>query len=93
MTMTTADRRKKIFEKKLCAQCLEPGVKFNDEHECSSEYTCPDKSHKRFKSGLHVLICSHHRECEENINLVEKFKKNVVSKVQNLDEFSQKIKR
>ena len=30
--MTTDDRRKVLFEKKLCAQCLEPGVKFNEEH-------------------------------------------------------------
>ena len=45
--------------------------------------TCvPDKFHNRFKSSLHVLICSHHKECKENLELVEKFKKNV--KVQNL---------
>ena len=44
--MTTNDRRKILFEKRLCAQCLEPGVKFDEEHECSKEYACPDKFHR-----------------------------------------------
>ena len=53
--MTTNDRREILFEKRLCAQCLEPGVKFDEEHECSKEYGCPDKFHRKFKIGLHVL--------------------------------------
>ena len=52
---------------------------------------CPDQFHNRFKSGLHVLICSHHKECKENLELVEKFKNNLIAKVQNLDEFSRKL--
>ena len=89
--MTTENRRKIIFEKKFCAQCLEPGVKFDEDHECSTEYVCTDKFHKRFKSGLHVLICSHHRERKENLDLLELFKRNVLSNVKNLDDFSKKI--
>ena len=81
--MTANDRRRKVFDKKLCDQCLEPGVRYDETHNCSKEYVCPDKFHKKFKNGLHVLICSHHKENEENQNLLEKYRKNVIEKTKN----------
>ena len=90
--MTANDRRRKVFDKKLCAQCLEPGVRYDETHNCSKEYVCPDKFHKKFKNGLHVLICSHHKENEENQNLLEKYRKNVIEKTKNVENFSKEIK-
>ena len=89
--MTAEDRRKVIFDKRLCAQCLEPGVKFDEEHECSKQYVCPDKFHKTYKTGLHVLLCSHHKDSKDNLELLEKFKSDVIHKVKNLEDFSKKI--
>ena len=90
--MTPDERRKIIFSKKLCAQCLQPGVKFNEEHECSNDYCCPDKFHLKFKKGLHVLLCSHHSDKEENLEILEKYRKNVIEKTKNLETFSKMIK-
>ena len=89
--MTNETRRKVIFDKKFCAQCLEPGVKYDDTHKCSKEYICPDKFHEKFKKGLHVLVCSHHKDSQENQKLIENFRKNVVQKIPNLEEFSKTI--
>ena len=89
--MTPEDRRKILFNRKFCAQCLEPGVRFGEKHNCSKEFACPDSYHRKFQSGLHVLVCGSHRESRENQRLVEEFKKYVVDKVSNLDDFSKNI--
>ena len=68
--MTNETRRRVLFDKKFCAQCLEPGVKYDDTHKCSKEYICPDKFHEKFKKGLHVLVCSHHKDSKENQKLI-----------------------
>ena len=80
-------------ERKFISKCKNPNAttpeeweRLDENHECSK-----DQFHNRFKSDLQVLICSHHKECKENLEVVEKFKKNVIAKVQNLDEFSRKI--
>ena len=67
-SMSTDDRRKLLFKKKLCAQCLEPGVRFNENHECVKEFACADGFHKNFKNGLHVLVCPYHKDKKENQN-------------------------
>ena len=89
--MTPEDRRKILFNGKFCAQCLKPGVRFGEKHNCSKEFASPDSYHGKFQSGLHVLVCDSHRESRENQRLVEEFKKYVVDKVSNLDDFSKNI--
>ena len=52
------DRRKILFSKKFCAQCLPPGVRFAEKHNCSKEYACPENfTINIFKMALHVLVC------------------------------------
>ena len=88
--MTADDRRKLLYKKKLCARCLEPGMKFNETQECSKEYECPDNFHKNFKKGLHVLVCANHKSSAENVNLLKKFRSSI-SKIQNLEKLSKEI--
>ena len=89
--MTPDGRRKILFKKKFCAQCLQPGVRFDEKHNCSIEYACPDNYHKNFQNGLHVLVCDYHKESKENQNLIEKCKINFIGKIPNLENFSKNI--
>ena len=58
----------------LCFQFLTPGLKRHHEGFCFNKYSCPDESHKRFKSGLHVLICDRHKNDKKNLELLEGYK-------------------
>ena len=83
-------RRKKLFAKKLCAQCLDPGTRFYTEHECSKEFACPNEFHSKFKRSLHVLVCSAHKAEQKNQELLTKFKRSIQS-IPNLESFSKEM--
>ena len=70
--MSPIERRKELSRKKYCGQCLEPGVKFNDEHESSRLYACPNDAHLKFKKSLHVLVCNTHKNNQENLGFCQK---------------------
>ena len=78
--MSPEERKKALYERKLCAGCLEPGVRFNSKHDCPKTYLFPNDSHKKFSRGWHVLVCMRHRENVENQNLLKKFKSEVIGK-------------
>ena len=86
--MSLGEQQKSLFHKILCAQCLEAGMRFDENHNCSKIYSCQDTLHKKFKNGLHVLVCAHHRDTKENQKLL---KREVMDKYSNLEKFKKNI--
>ena len=78
--MTPKSRRSALVKKRCCLQCLSPGIKFDQDHTCYDTYVCPDKSHKNYRKGLHVLVCQEHASSSENIKILDNYKKNFISK-------------
>ena len=86
------ERRNVLMNKKFCLQCLRPGVAFNKEHFCYEKYKCPDASHNDHEKGLHVLVCEDHKATDENKNLLEEYKKNIIGKKSNkFEDFTKNI--
>ena len=92
------DRFQLLKRKGLCYQCLYPGAKITDlkhsEGRCQRDYTCKHASHNKFPRGKHVLVCSEHKDQEENKQIFEmyKFKCILKQKYIQLPEFSKEIK-
>ena len=78
--MSPKERHLELRKKKLCFQCLRPGVKYDEKHICFSKYVCPDSYHQKFPKGLHVLVCDAHKNDQSNINLLEEYKMKVINK-------------
>ena len=72
--MSPQERFEELKGKKLCCQCLTPGLKFGHVGKCFDKYKCPDDSHKHFDSGLHVLVCDKHKNKPENLDLLQAYK-------------------
>ena len=79
-SMTCEKRRQELQKKGLCFQCLKPGQKHRDSHNCPKKYSCPDPSHGSHPKNLHILVCEKHKGAQGNIDLLEEFKRNVISK-------------
>ena len=65
--MSPEQRRKALYERKLCAGCLQPGVRLDDKHNCSNMYVCTNDSYKQFTRGWYVLVCMRHREQNQGL--------------------------
>ena len=90
--MTVKERFQELKTKKLCFQCLTPGLKAHHEGHCFDKYVCPDESHKRFPSGLHVLICDKHKDNKANLELLDDYKAKYITNPGSLHtEFSKNI--
>ena len=90
--MNPKQRLSELRNKKLCFQCLSPGLQRGHDGFCFNKYACPDESHKGFKSGLHVLICDTHKNDPRNLALLEEYKaKYIVNSSNPHKEFSKKI--
>ena len=88
------DRSKLLFKKRLCNKCLKPGVKFNADHVCNKDYICG----KTFvKDGVekicqrHVLICEFHYQEADNLELLERYKQNVIRPNNKFKDFTKNI--
>ena len=79
-SMTCEKRRQELQKKGFCFQCLKPGQKHRDTHNCPKKYSCTDPSHASFQKNLHVLVCERHKALQANIDLLEEFKRNVILK-------------
>ena len=79
-SMSCEKRRQELQKKGLCFQCLKPGQKHKDSHNCPKKYSCPDPSHANYQKNLHVLVCERHKASQANIDLLEEFKRNVILK-------------
>ena len=90
--MSPKERFDELKKKDLCFQCLSPGLKAKHAGNCFEKFMCPNESHKRFKSGLHVLICDEHKTEKANLALLEAYKaKYIASSVSSHCEFSTSI--
>ena len=90
--MNPKQRFEELKSKNLCFQCLTPGLKANHEGNCFDKYKCPDNSHRRFKTGLHVLICDQHKGKKENLYLFESYKTKCIINSKHLhQDFSKNI--
>ena len=72
--MSPKDRFEELKRNKFCLECLTPGLKAKHEGNCFDKFKCANESHKRYKCGLHVLICNQHKRIKENLDLLELFK-------------------
>ena len=71
---------------------LSPGLKAKDAGNCFDKFMCPNESHKRFRSGLHVLICDKHKTEKANLALLEAYQaKYIASSDSSHREFSTSI--
>ena len=77
--MSPKKRFEELKSKKFCFQCLTPGLKANHEGDCFEKFKCPNESHKRFKRGLHVLICDKHKNNRENLELLEIYRSKCIT--------------
>ena len=49
-------------KERICVfQCLNPGLDKGYSGRCYNKYACLDESHKRFTTGMHVLVCDRHK--------------------------------
>ena len=91
------ERFKLLFDKKLCFQCLAPGASVGQgKHKsgtCYSKFTCKHKDHSKHPRKKHVLVCEDHKESPENLELLEKYKKeHILSLKAQLPDFSKNIR-
>ena len=82
-SMSCEKRRNELQKKGLCFQCLTPGAKHKDPHDCNAKYTCTDPWHKNFNKGFHILVCEKHKTCKGNIDLLAEYKKSFISQRSN----------
>lgn len=78
--MSPKERFSELIRNKFCIQCLRPGIKYDESHKCFKAYACPDRSHGRHSKVCHVLVCDTHKNDQANVNLLEKYKTNIISK-------------
>ena len=92
---TPRDRDKLLFKKHLCCKCLKPGVKFNAKHDCDTTYICGQKFTNRegveATCSKHVLVCGFHCSEKRNTELLELYRKNVISPHGRFLEFTKKV--
>ena len=84
-------RKSELYKRKFCFQCLSPGVKHFESHNCSNKYVCPDDAHKSHDKGIHVLLCGDHKSSQANITLLQQYMKNYIEKRGNFEDFTKKI--
>ena len=66
--------KERFDELKRKKQCLTPGSKARNEGHCFEKYKCPNESHERSSTGLHILVCDKHTHDLGNLNLLEEYK-------------------
>ena len=79
-------RLREILKRRFCIQCLTPGMKGNDNHNCVKKYVCSHADHNKFPKTLHVLLCENHKARQENIDLLGEYMKNFICKRSDLFE-------
>ena len=89
------DRDKLLFRKRFCCKCLKPGVRFNANHDCDTQFTCGqnfvNKNGVEAKCSKHVLVCGFHCDEKNNLDLLELYKKKSIFPNQKFLEFTRKI--
>ena len=79
LLMSPKQRCDHVRKKKICLQCLDGKTKWNDsEHSCSDKWVCQHESHKKYEKKLHLLVCELHTDEQNNKQLFDEFKKEVL---------------
>ena len=78
--MSGLERQDQLRSKNLCLQCLLPGAKADSNHKCFIKYRCPNTYHNQYPKGIHVLLCSAHKNDQKNIDLLKQFKEKIIAK-------------
>ena len=91
VSMSVKERFEELKRKNLCSQCLSPGFKMGHRGRCFDKYKCPDESHNRFSSGLHILVCDSHKDNAGNLQLLEECKGKCIGVESSQKEFSKNI--
>ena len=73
-----AVRQSLLMKNHLCFQCLLPGMKCHEEHNCPKRYVCPHASHASFQKGLHVLLCEDHKGKSVNSQILNEYMEHVI---------------
>ena len=68
--MSPFERFEELKRKRLCFQCLTPGLKAGHGGKCFDKYNCPHTSHRRYQTGLHILICDKHKNEKHQFQFV-----------------------
>ena len=85
-------RLREILKRHFCVQCLSPGIKKGDNHNCVKRYACSHADHTKFSKALHVLLCENHKGRKENIDLLGEYMKNFICKrSDNFESFTRNI--
>ena len=85
-------RLREILKRHFCVQCLSPGIKKGDNHNCVKRYACSHADHTKFSKALHVLLCENHKGRKENIDLLGEYMKNFICKrSDNFESFTKNI--
>ena len=82
LNASPATQNKILDEKEFCRKCLRVGAKSGHKH-CHDTYVCRHPSHDPQK-GHHVLVCEKHKKIPENEKLLDKFKREVIYKHEDL---------
>ena len=81
---TSKERDRLLFRKRLCTKCLKPGAKYNDTHDCDTQYICgqpfTNRQGAQASCTKHVLVCGFHCDQKRNEELLLLYKKNVILK-------------
>ena len=87
-----AVRQSLLMKNHLCFQCLLPGMKCHEEHNCPKRYVCPHASHASFQKGLHVLLCEDHKGESVNSQILNEYMEHVIkNRAPNFENFTNSI--
>ena len=94
--MTASERYQELKRKGFCIQCLFPNAMQNSgKHNggnCQRDFICKEKSHNKFPTKKHVLVCHEHRQNNENQQLLQEYKEKYILKHIQLLIFSKGLK-
>ncbi len=91
---TCRERSKILFKKKFCNKCLTPGVFYKSDHDCDKQYACGqtfEKDGQKLKCNKHVLVCEFHCDEDKNVELLTRYKENVIKPENNFSDFTKNI--
>ena len=96
--ITPSERVKKLRERGLCYQCLVPGAylkndknNFHMQGKCFKRFVCQDKSHGKYDTKKHLLVCEEHIH-NNHAHLERYMTEEILSTKVCLDDFSKQIK-
>ena len=82
--MTPLERFQVLRSKGLCFQCLFPGAEWNigkhKDGRCQRDFTCKHRSHDRYPTKKHVLVCDEHKDSQDNKDLLQEYKTRCILK-------------